>query len=484
MSIMINNLKQDIDETRRRADEASRIQMALDNVSSSVIMADNEHNIIYLNKAADTLFSEAENDFRKELPKFDAMHLLGSNIDLFHKNSAHQAGLLENLKQSYEFKIELGGRKMRVVANPVTNRQGERLGTAVEWSEYTAEAAVEAEVKSIVVAAQSGDLSRRIEITNKSGFFKDLGSGINALINQVELLFNDLSEVMSKMAQGNLTQPLSGEYHGSFDKMKSNVNGTIVNLKTTLSELRDSINKMQSNANEISSGNNSLSTRTEQQASNLQQTASSMEQLSSTVQHNSDNAQQANQLAASARDQAQEGGHVIAATVSAMEEINHSSNKIEDIICVIDEIAFQTNLLALNAAVEAARAGEQGKGFAVVASEVRSLAQRSAAAAKEIKILITDSVEKVEEGTRLADESGQTLSEIVNSVRKVSDIIAEIAAASKQQTAGIEEANHAIASIDELTQQNAALAEQTSAASASMSEKANELNGMISRFEV
>jgi len=484
MKVMIKNLKRNIDETQQRADEASRIRMALDNVSSSVMMADNERNIIYLNFAADKLFGEAEADFRKELPDFHSDQLLGSSIDTLHRHADHQASQLENLEKPYESEFVIGGRTMRTVANPVINPQGERLGTAVEWTERTAEVAVEAEVESIVAAAREGDLSRRIETHNKQGFFKELGGGINSLIEQVELIFQDLSEVMSMMAQGNLTHPVRGQYHGSFEVMKGNVNGTLDNLRGTLGELRESMDEMRTTADEISAGNNSLSARTEQQASSLEETASSMEELTSTVSNNADNAQQANQLAANARNKAEEGGAVVGQAVQAMDAINTSSAKIAEIIGVIDEIAFQTNLLALNASVEAARAGEQGRGFAVVATEVRNLAGRSATAAKEIKELIKDSGEKVQLGAELVDKSGGTLEEIVDAVKKVSDIIAEIAAASSQQSAGIDQVNRAVTSMDEMTQQNAALAEQTSAASASMSDKTAEVNGMVARFEV
>jgi methyl-accepting chemotaxis protein len=237
-------------------------------------------------------------------------------------------------------------------------------------------------------------------------------------------------------------------------------------------------------AEEISQGNANLSQRTEEQSSSLEETASSMEEMTSTVKQNADNAGQANQLATAARDQAEKGGAVVGKAVRAMTEINESSKKIADIIGVIDEIAFQTNLLALNAAVEAARAGEQGRGFAVVATEVRSLAGRSATAAKEIKDLIQDSVRKVEDGSALVTQSGQTLEQIVASVKKVSDIIAEIAAASREQSSGIEQVNKAVMQMDEMTQQNAALVEEATAASQSMAEQAAQLNTLMEHYQI
>ena len=254
-------------------------------------------------------------------------------------------------------------------------------------------------------------------------------------------------------------------------------------IMRVVNKIVDSSSAVSTAAEEISQGNLNLSQRTEQQAASLQQTAASMEEMTGTVQQNTDNAKQASQLAINARDRAQQGGEVVGTAIAAMGEINNSSKKVSDIIGVIDEIAFQTNLLALNAAVEAARAGEQGRGFAVVATEVRSLAQRSAAAAKEIKSLIQDSLNKVKEGTQLVDQSGSTLEEIVIAVKKASDVIIEIAAASEEQTGGIQQVNKAIMQLDEITQQNAALVEEAAAASESMKEQAQQLKEHIGFFK-
>jgi methyl-accepting chemotaxis protein len=256
------------------------------------------------------------------------------------------------------------------------------------------------------------------------------------------------------------------------------------NLATIVGEVRGGTETIATASGQIAAGNLDLSTRTEQQASALEETASSMEELTSTVRQNADNARQANQLAASASDVATRGGAVVAQVVSTMGSINASSKKIVDIIGVIDGIAFQTNILALNAAVEAARAGEQGRGFAVVASEVRNLAQRSAAAAKEIKTLIGDSVEQVGAGAQLVDQAGATMGEIVDSVKRVTDIMAEIAAASQEQNAGIEQINQAIVQMDQVTQQNAALVEQAAAAAGSLEDQAATLARVVGVFKI
>jgi methyl-accepting chemotaxis protein len=255
-------------------------------------------------------------------------------------------------------------------------------------------------------------------------------------------------------------------------------------LRVMVGDVRAGTDTIATASSQIAAGNHDLSSRTEQQASSLEETAASMEELTSTVKQNADNARQANQLAVSASSIAVKGGSVVAEVVGTMDAINTSSRKIVDIIGVIDGIAFQTNILALNAAVEAARAGEQGKGFAVVAAEVRHLAQRSAAAAKEIKKLIGDSVGKVEEGGKQVAEAGKTMDEIVASVKRVTDIMAEIAAASQEQTAGIEQVNQAITQMDQVTQQNAALVEEAAAAASSLQEQANGLSQVVSVFRL
>ncbi len=469
-------------EERRAAEENKRIRIALDHVNTNVMLADKDRRIIYLNHAAQDLFGGAEQEFRSELPGFSAADLVGTSIDKFHKNPQHQMQMLDRLSGTHTAEIELAGRTLRITANPVVDAAGERLGTAVEWEDRTVEVEVEKEVESLVKAAQEGDLEHRIKLNGKDGFFRQLGVGFNALLDQLSGVFDEIASVMGKMAGGDLSVSIETEYRGKFGQVRNNINETTEKLGQIIGRLDSIAAEISTASGEISSGNNNLSSRTEQQASSLEETAASMEELTSTVRNNADNAQQANQVATTARSAAERGGEVVSNAIAAMEQINSSSNKIAEIIGVIDEIAFQTNLLALNASVEAARAGEQGRGFAVVATEVRNLASRSATAAKEIKDLIRDSVAKVEAGSALVNESGTTLDEIVVGVKKVGDIVAEIAAASAEQSNGIEQVNQAITSMDEITQQNAALAEQTSAASAAMTENTEEMRGLMAFF--
>jgi len=436
---MQGKLRQQIETERAQAAENARVRVALDNVSSNVMVADANFDIIYTNPAIEAMLREAESDIRKDLPGFNATHVQGSSVDILSKNPAQDRRMLSALHSTHTAQVSLGKRTFRLVANPVVSAGGERVGTVFEWTDRTPEVAVEGEMQSMLSAVLAGDLERRIALDDKSGFFEGMSRGVNQLAD-------NMAEIVRRVKFA------SAEVHRG--------------------------------AEEISAGNANLSQRTEEQSSSLEETASSMEEMTSTVKQNADNAAQANQLAIAARDQAEKGGAVTTKAVRAMTDINDASRKIADIIGVIDEIAFQTNLLALNAAVEAARAGEQGRGFAVVASEVRSLAGRSATAAKEIKDLIQDSVRKVQDGSLLVTQSGQTLEQIVSSVKKVSDIVAEIAAASREQSAGIEQVNRAIMQMDELTQQNAALVEQATAASQGMADQARELNEMMGRYRV
>ncbi len=304
------------------------------------------------------------------------------------------------------------------------------------------------------------------------------------LIRAIVGPLDEAIKVANAVASGDLTSRIDSNSTNETGRLLQALKQMNDNLVDLVGKVRVGTDSISTASGEIASGNLDLSQRTEQQASSLEETASSMEELTSTVRQNSDNARQANQLAAGASDVAVKGGAVVGQVVQTMRAINDSSKKIVDIISVIDGIAFQTNILALNAAVEAARAGEQGRGFAVVATEVRTLAQRSAAAAKEIKELISDSVDKVEVGTRLVDEAGATMDEIVSSVKRVTDIMAEISAASQEQTSGIEQVNQAVMQMDDVTQQNAALVEEAAAAAESMQDQAQTLTQAVRVFKI
>jgi methyl-accepting chemotaxis protein len=469
---------------KRAAEENLRVRRALDRVATNTMIANTKNDIIYMNEAVQNMMRAAEQDLRRDLPNFDCSQLIGQNIDVFHKNPAHQRNLLSKLTDTYSAEILVGGRTFGLVANPIFSPENERIGTVVEWEDRTAEVAIEKEIADLVSSARKGNLDARVTEQGKGGFFLRLAKGLNGLIGIVDDAVTGTANMLDAMANGDLSKRIEQEYQGSFEKLKRDANTTADKLTEVINRINTSATLVASGAEEISQGNADLSQRTEEQASSLEETASSMEEMTSTVRQNADNAKVVNELAEETRDKAQQGGEVVNRAVISMSAINESSKKIADIISVIDEIAFQTNLLALNAAVEAARAGEQGRGFAVVAGEVRNLAQRSAGAAKEIKELIRDSVGKVEDGTLLVNESGATLKEIVIAVQKVTEMISDIAAASEEQSSGIEQVNKAISQMDEMTQQNAALVEQASAASESMSEQANDMTRLLNFFTI
>ena len=474
----------DVAETKRTADESLRIKIGLDNVSTGVMIADNSRNIIHVNKSVVDILSKAETDIRKHLPDFTVSKLIGTNIDSFHANPPHQAQLLSTLSSTYTANMDIGGRSMVVSASPVINELGQRLGAVAEWKDRTAEVAVEKEVAAIVHGAVMGDFTRRIQTQDKEGFFKQLGENLNQLMETSETGLNEVVRVLGALSRGDLTEKITNDYSGTFGQLKDDSNTTVEKLKEIVNQIKEATDNINTGAKEIASGNNDLSHRTEEQAASLEETAASMEELTSTVQHNSANAKQANQLAIDASDIAGKGVEVVGQVVKTMDDINDSSRRISDIISVIDDIAFQTNILALNAAVEAARAGDQGRGFAVVAVEVRNLAQRAAAAAGEIKVLINDSVDKVSGGSKLVAQAGLTMEEIVNSIRGVTVMMTEISAASAEQTAGIEQVNQAISQMDDVTQQNAALVEQAAAAAESLEEQAQNLSGTVAQFKL
>ena len=320
---------------------------------------------------------------------------------------------------------------------------------------------------------------------NYKGDFNAIKNNLNQCIDAINKLILDVNLLSDAAQDGRIAERANiAEHQGDFRKIVSGVNNTLDLILEPILKVKEAAEAINTAAIEISTGNNDLSSRTEQQASSLQETAASMEQLAATVKQNADNAKQANQLAVTASGIAVKGGTVVGKVVTTMAGINTSARKIENIIAVIDGIAFQTNILALNAAVEAARAGEQGRGFAVVAGEVRNLAQRSSSAAKEIKELISESVDKVQEGTKLVEDAGATMTEIVNSVQRVTDIISEITAASQEQSSGIDQVNDSVTSMDEATQQNAALVEEAAAAAMSLVEQADSLMQTVSTFKL
>ena len=432
-------LRLQIETERAAAAENARIRQALDRVSTSVILADASQTVIYINDIGAQMFARRQSEIRRSLPSFTAGQLLGASLDILSPEPARQHGLVERMTGSHTQDVKFGECTFRIVVSPVMGRDGQRIGTVMEWTERTPEVAVESQMQSMLQAVLAGDLTQRLSLDGKTGYFEVLSRSVNQLAD-------NMAEIVAtvKLAARDVYRGAEG----------------------------------------ISQGNVNLSQRTLEQVSSLEATSASVARITATVRQNAESAGRASALATTASDQAQNGGAVVTQAMRAMADINDASRRIADIIGVIDEIAFQTNLLALNAAVEAARAGEHGRGFAVVANEVRNLAGRSATAAREIKALIQDSVRKVNDGSELVNRSGETLGEIVASIKTVSGLVAEIAAASRDQSQGIVQINQAVLQMDQFTQTNGSLVAQAAAASQTMAQRAGELNGMMERYQL
>jgi len=472
---------------RESVEKSTRLQAIVENSPLPIMVCDKDFRIVYANECTTKTLGKIEN-----LLPIKTSKLIGSSIDVFDKNPDRQHQLLADAsKLPYSTKFSLGKEWLSLTANMLKGPDGKFDGAYVNWNLITEQVMIEKanqlaqeRISELIMAANQGDLSMRIEASQFSGFYLSLANNLNQLMDSVIQPLNQSLEVLKHLSEGDLTKTVQGDYQGSFGQMRDAIDATVIRLRDMVRQIVDTASSVNMAAGEIAAGSADLSMRTEQQASSLEETAASMEELTVTVKQNAKQATSANESSTNASQIADSGGKVVEEAVSAMSTIEKSSKKISDIIGVIDEIAFQTNLLALNAAVEAARAGDAGKGFAVVASEVRALAGRSASASKEIKALINESAAQVQNGTQLVKQAGDTLKGLVGSVKQVAGIVSGIAAASEQQAIGIEEINSAIIQMDEMTQQNAGLVEENTAAAQSMLEQAKGLEKLIAFFKL
>lgn len=478
----IGRMARSLEQIRAVGIKAAQAFSSLNDASSPMMIVNTDGLVTFPNKAMLALEERFGSQFATQLPGFGEGVLTGIRFDDLHNSEAMRSATLMASDDLVTARVGVAGRTFELTASPVYNDQQDRLGALVEWKDLTEQVRVEQEIGEIVNAATQGDFSQRLSEADKSGFMADLANGMNELLDVVDHGLAQVIRLMSGLASGDLTMRMKGEHKGAYAMLKSDADRMCEQTEQMIGQIATVSAAMKSATDEISTGIGDLSVRTEHQASSLEETASAMRQLSDTVRKNADNAQEASRIASTARDAAVSGGRVAKQAVTAMEGIEGSSQRIAEIIGLIQEIAFQTNLLALNAAIEAARAGESGRGFAVVAGEVRALAQRATAASKDIKDLITTSSSEVEKGARLVNEAGTALEDIVGSVRQVADHVSDIATASRDQTGGIDQVSVAMAEMDGMTRQNAALVEESNASIAATTRQADALLQTVGFF--
>ena len=474
-----------VTEARKDAAKSASLQSMVENVETNLMICDRDRVITYANPAVVSLLSGYEKKLQSLIPGFSVKTMVGTCIDDFHKNPAHQAALISDPKNfPYKTELVLEGMEFGLNAMALRDNNGDFVGVAVEWIDNNDRARYRDQVTEVIQAAKSGDLSKRGDVAAMSDVFRPMLQGINDIIDAIVEPINELQGKLESVAEGDLTAYVEGNYEGDYDKLKMSLNGTLDNLNDIMNQVKESAGQMAQGSGQVSDSSQSISQGATEQAASLEEITASMNEMSSQTTQNAENANQANQLAQSAQSGAEKGNQMMNNMLSAMGDIDDSAQKISKIIKVIDEIAFQTNLLALNAAVEAARAGVHGKGFAVVAEEVRNLAARSANAAKETTELIEGSIKNVNAGTEVANNTSESLKEIVEGISKVTDLVGEIAAASNEQAQGINQVNQGLVQLDQVTQQNTANAEESAAAALELSEQANQLTEILGQFKV
>ncbi len=460
------------------------VEAALCALRTGMMIADREHHIVYANQAVIAILRNQRAELLKAFPDFDPERLIGASIHCFHRDPARIRALLDTLDGAHSGRIQIGEAHFSLNVTPMVDADGQRHGFVVEWHDRTAEARMEHDIATIIDGAAQGRLDQRLQASGEAGLMGRLSRGVNRLLDATAESADEMRQLLSALSRGDLGRRITRDFDGVFGQMKTDANATAEQLAGIVAGIQQSADRIAAAAGSITGGNDELSARTGRQAATLREAAASMDRLTATIGDNAGAAHHASQLAEGAAAVARQGGQVVDEVVLTMRAIETASRRIGEIIGVIDGIAFQTNILALNAAVEAARAGDSGRGFAVVAAEVRTLAQRSAVAAHEIKDLIGNSVEKVADGSAQVEKARRTMVDVVASVQRVTALTAEIATASREQSAGIAQLNQTIAQMDRSTQQNALLVQETGRATHDMEHEAARLAQAAARFQL
>jgi methyl-accepting chemotaxis protein len=481
LSNEIGEIARAIDQARIEAGRGALTVSAMNQSPTMLMITDPGETITFVSASLLRMLKTLEPVFREASPDFSVDRMVGKHVDFYRANRHLKRELILDDGAVRKVRYRVGSEVLAVDMSYIQDAAGDVIGHTLIWRNITNELR-EADVAAVVDAARRGDFSARLAVAEQQGFVRDVSMGLNEISAVVEQAAEEFAQVMQAVANADLTCSVKGDYHGIFGLLKNAINATIDRLSATVKTIQATSSEVGLAAREINMGADDLSKRTEEQASSLEETAATTEQLAASVKGTAQASRQAAAIADEAMKAAQNGGAIAGQAVDAMARIEEASQRISDIIRIIDDIAFQTNLLALNAAVEAARAGDAGKGFAVVASEVRTLAQRSSDAAKDISALIASSNTEVGAGVKLVRQAGEALEQILGASQKVAATIAEISATSGEQASGIDEISQAVAHLDEMTQQNAALSEQSAASAGSLSGKIAELNDLVAAF--
>ena len=483
----LNKIRTRLAETAARQYDLNKTSLvlstAMNATSTNLMVADTDFKIISINTTLSSMFQEKSAAFKTTLPAFDADKIIGSNMDMFHKSSVHIRSMIEKLRDPWIGKIEIAQLTFEVIVVPIMSN-GHKMGYVVEWRDRTQEVELERQVASIIQASEEGMMHLRLDLTQANGSFLSLGKAINGLLAVLGNFTGNIAHTVGEIAFSRLDTNMDGSYKGAYRSVQNSVNFVVRHLNELLGQVQFTSHEVNNATRQLSDGVTHFSDQTQEQAAAIEQTVSTMAEMLLVVKRNTDNVQHAHGLAQGVHDRVEEGNSVMQQALTAMQLIGESGSKIGEIVSLIDSIAFQTNLLALNAAVEAARAGEHGRGFAVVASEVRSLAQKSAEAAKGIKTLIDASVNQIAHGTQLVQKTSVALTDVRHSVDEMSAVVSQIAEASSEQEKGIGEVNKSILVMDRVAQQSAALVEQTAASATHVADQMHGLDAIVRQFSL